>query len=189
MNRIPALLLIALLGPGPLWAAKSNFELDPEPVRPNNLEEGTKWKEGQVALPAWPADADLLPLIPEHLETPFRFYIDARNLKIDRDGGVVRYTLVAEAPSGVRNLSYEGIRCTLRGAYKVYGYGSGGRFERAPASDWQPLPTKGSEAYREDLWRNRFCVPRETRARRPDEIQRALRDRAVHREGTGFQAD
>ena len=101
----------------------------------------------------------------------------------------MRFTLVVEAPSGARNISFEGIRCSLRGAYRIYAYGDQGRFSPAEPSDWMPLPETGTEAYRKDLWRNRLCVPRETRPRTLKEIQRALRDQGTSEQTTGFQAD
>jgi hypothetical protein len=190
MSRpLPALVALTLFVAAPVIARESAFQTDPEPVRPTNIQEGTEWKEGTVALPAWPADSDLTEWTPDNLESPFRFFIDTRHISVDKAGAVVRYILVAQAPSGTRNVSFEGIRCTLKGAYRVYAYGSGGHFVRSPPTDWQPLPTQGSEAYRLDLFRNRFCVPKDIKPRRPDQIDRALHDRSSNREVTGFQTD
>ncbi len=179
--------------PWVVWGANVGrddaFVPDPESVRPRSIEEGEAWKEGAVGLPPWPSDGDLLEFEPDGPPLPFRFYIDTRHLSTDPKGGVVRYVVVAESKSGIRNVSYEGIRCTLKGGYRVYAYGSGGRFVEAPETDWLPIPTQGSEAYREDLWRNRFCVPRETRMRPLKEMIRSLKGHGVPREHTGFQAD
>jgi hypothetical protein len=120
---------------------------------------------------------------------PFRFYIDGRTLSVDTRDGVVRYTLVAESTSGARNVSFEGIRCTLKGAYRIYGYGTGDGFSPIGPSDWATIPAHGTEAFRRDLWRHNFCVPRETRPRTKQEILRALGGSGGSRSSTGFQAD
>ena len=184
-----ALLLVPYLAWGGDVGRHDAFVPDPEPVRPSSIEEGEAWKEGAVALPPWPSDGDLVEFEPDGPPSPFHFYIDTRHLDTDTRGAVVRYVVVAESKTGTRNVSYEGIRCTLRGGYKVYAYGAGGRFADAPETDWLPIPTEGSEAYREDLWRNRFCVPRETRVKPTREIIRSLKGRGVPRESIGFQAD
>ncbi len=184
-----ALLLIPSLTWGGNVGRDDAFVPDPESVSPRSIEEGEAWKEGAVTLPPWPNDGDLVEFEPDGPPSPFRFYIDTRHLDTDTKGAVVRYVVVAESSSGTRNVSYEGIRCTLRGAYKVYAYGAGGRFADAPETDWLPIPKEGSEAYREDLWRTRFCVPRETRVRPTREIVRALKGRGVPHVNTGFQAD
>jgi hypothetical protein len=190
-RRLTAALAGLVLLSGLAQGARNNFQLDAEPPGRPEAKEGEKWAEGQVPLPPWPADGDLVEirLDTEFQDIPFRFFVDARNIHIDRAGDVVRYTVVAESPSGTRNLTYEGIRCTMKGAYKVYAYGSGKSFVPAPRSDWLPIPNIGSEAYRADLYRNRFCVSREPHPRKIDEILRALHDRAPNRDGTGFQAD
>ena len=184
---LPLLLALLLWGP-PAPAADNNFALDPEPVRPRGLADGpVPTIEATVPLPPWPRDADLIAFVPDGPQTPLRYAIDGKNLKLgDARGTEVHYTLVIESASGTRNLSFEGIRCTLRGAYKTFAYGSDGRFTRAPAGEWQPLD-RDSGAYREDL-RLRFCVPREMHARPVKDLLRALRGRIAATEGTGFQA-
>ena len=165
------------------------FVPDPEPVRPRDIEEAPPWQEGRVDLPPWPKQEDLVEFRPDLPASPFRFYLDGRNLSRDAKDGVVRYTLVAESPNGARNVSSEGIRCTLKGAYRVYAYGTGNRFSPMGPSDWLPIPESGVEAFRYDLFRNRFCVPRETRPRTLKEIQGALHNRGIPQQTTGFQAD
>ena len=186
-TRLP--LLLALLLWGPPAPAENNFLQDLAPVRPRGLSDGEPVPtiEATVPLPPWPRDADLIAFVPDGPQTPLRFAIDGKNLKLgDARGTEVHYTLVIESASGTRNLSFEAIRCTLRGAYKTIAYGSDGRFTRAPAAEWQPLD-RDSGAYREDL-RQRFCVPREMRARPVKDLLRALRGRIAATEGTGFQA-
>lgn len=183
------LLLAPTLTLGASVGRDDAFVPDPEPGGPKNIPEAEEWKEGRVDLPPWPKEADLVEIHPEMVAGPFRFFLDERSLRVDPQDAVVRYTLVVESAGGARNVSFEGIRCTLRGAYRVYAYGTGDRFSPIGPSDWLPLPLKGTEAYREDLRRNRFCVPRETRPRTLTEIKRALRDQGTSQQTTGFQAD
>jgi hypothetical protein len=182
-------LLLPNLAFGDRGGRDDSFVPDPEPVRPRDIQEAEEWKEGRVDLPPWPKEEDLVEFRPDLPEGLFRFYLDGRNLSRDAKDRVVRYTLVAQSASGARNVSFEGIRCTLRGAYRVYAYGTGSRFSPIGPSDWLPIPETGSEAFRHDLWRNRFCVPRETRPRTLKEIQDALRNRGTSQQTTGFQAD
>lgn len=191
--RSPLCVALLVLLPGLAFGDRGGrddaFVPDPEPVRPRDIREAEEWKEGRVDLPPWPKDADLIEFRPDLPESPFRFYLDGRNLSRDAKDAVVRYTLVAESASGARNVSFEGVRCTLKGGYRVYAYGTGGRFSPIGSSDWLPIPETGSEAFRHDLWRNRFCVPRETRPRTLKEIQGALRNQGTAQQTTGFQAD
>jgi len=188
-RRSACLILAPLLCGAAPAGAENNFKLDPEPIRPSNIQEGAERQEAAVILPPWPRDQDLLAFIPEGPQSPFKFFIDGKNLRIDEPIAAVRYTLVIESPSGGRNVSYEGIRCTLKGLWKTYAYGSDGAFAKAPAAEWQPLSTGPSDAYRDDLRRHYLCVPRETRTRPLKDILRALQGRGRTSEITGFQAN
>ena len=152
------------------------FQPDAEPPVPSSVGERSEaeWSEGRVTLPPWPQDGDLQAFTPEGTSGGFRLYIDSRNLSIDPSGDLVRYTLVAESATGSRNVSFEGIRCTIKGAHRVYAYGASGRFSRVESGDWVPLAALPSNDYRNDLWLHRFCVYRETRAMPKRDILRAL---------------
>jgi hypothetical protein len=189
LSRHPALpALLPLL----LWAiqcgAANNFVLDPEHA-PSSIQEGAPRQEGSVTLPPWPRDADLIAFVPDGAQPGFKYFIDGKHLSIDAPFSAVRYTLVIESPSGARNLSYEGIRCTLKGAYRVYAYGTDGRFVTVAGGDWLPIQRDAINAYREDLRANRFCVPRETRPRPLNDMVRALHGHGSPRDNTGFQAN
>lgn len=189
-NARPSLLSLSLLLA--LGAARADpqghFAPDPEPPVPSSVESGTPWQEIEVGLPPWPKDGDLIEMELDGPPTTFRYFIDGANLRIGADG-VVRYTLVAQAPSGTRNLSVEGLRCTPRGAYRVYAYGVGGRFDALAGSDWRPIGDQASEGFREALWRFHLCVPRAFEPRPLKDMIRSLGGRIPERQNMGFQAD
>ena len=129
------------------------FIEDSEPAAPQ-VQEGAKWKEGKVALPPYPSETDLMPL---HLDAPqgYRYYVDRAHLRVDPDQ-VVRYTLVIEPRPGVRNLSFEGIRCDVP-AYKRYGYGDAqGHIRPMPPGEWTRL-WMGASGYQRQFHDRYFC--------------------------------
>ena len=65
--------------------------------------------EEDVAPPAYPQPANLIEVRLPAAEG-FRFFIDRTTLAVAKDG-VVRYVLVARSSEGVRNVTYEGLRC------------------------------------------------------------------------------
>ena len=170
-------------------AGKKDLVFDTEPVGPHSSGDPEKWKEGRVTLPPWPKDADLIEVEPEHVSDSFRYFIDGAHLNVDNRDEIVRYTLVVEDAKGHRNVSFEGIRCTLHGHYRTYAYGVDGRFNRTGGSDWQVVPVRGSMAYLEDLFTNRFCVPRGLRPRTKKDILRALNDRGSADNSAFFLSD
>ena len=185
-----ALILAPSLGLGARGGRDDAFVPDPEPPTPRTIDTAPEeWSEGRVDTPPWPKGEDLIEFRPDMPGSPFRYFIDAKNLSLDHKDGIVRYTLVAESSTGARNVSFEGIRCTLKGAYRVYAYGTGGHFSPIGPSDWLPIPHSGTESFRDDLWRNRFCVARETRPRSKKEILAALRSQGRSQYSTGFRAD
>lgn len=146
------------------------FIEDTEPAAPN-VEEGAKWRETKVTLPPYPADADLISL---RLDDPrgYRYLLDKTHLRVDPDQ-VVRYTLVIEPRPGVRNLSFEGIRCDIP-AYKLYGYGDGqGHIRPMPAGEWTGL-VMGSSGYQRQLHDLYFCRNAEYRPYSREEILHRL---------------
>jgi hypothetical protein len=69
--------------------------------------------------------------------------------------GVVRYTLVARSPSGVSNVSFEGIRCSTN-SYRVYALGNDGAWS-AKESDWRPIEPRSVQRWHLELRSNYFC--------------------------------
>jgi hypothetical protein len=152
----------------------SPFIFEQEPLTSSRVQEGKPWKEESVNLPPWPADSDLIEFKLDGEPSPFRYFIDSKHLAIGSDG-VVRYTLVVESSSGARNLSFEGVRCTARGEYKIYAYGAAGKFTRVHES-WKPVSDYGDDYDRchRDLSRFLFCVPRKFAPRPKKDMIRAL---------------
>ncbi len=174
----------------PTTSADSAFVPDAEPPSPSSITPGKAWQEADTALPPWPKDADLVEFVPDGPDSALRYYIDTRNLQVGADGAV-RFTLVAEGQSGARNLSVEGIRCTPKGAYKTYAYGSSssGRFDPIPGTDWRTIGDNGTERWRFDLWRFHFCIPQGFKPRPKTDMIRSLKGPISPRQNMGFQSD
>jgi len=173
--------------------AQRGFELDAGPPLPRSMREHDpgQWEETEaVQLPPWPRAEDLVTVPVDGDDGRFTYRIDARSLRTSPDG-VVRYTLVAEAAGGARNVSYEGLRCTPHGTYKIYAYGADqGFIATAIADDWLPIERLGADRLRYDLWRHYLCVPRLFQPRPRDEQLRLLRSGRVPRvENRGFLSD
>ncbi len=114
------------------------------------------WVEAIIQFPAFPREEDLKPVQMDTPGIPYRFFIDAATLEIHADG-VVRYSLVMEAPSGVRNVAFEGYRCT-NNTYKIYGHGTRDRSFRKPKkSDWRQTNYGRMDATRRQLGRRYLC--------------------------------
>ena len=128
------------------------------------------WKELDLKLPAYPGDKGLIELQVQGTNR-FRFYIDPESLAVGPDG-VVRYTLVARSPSGVANVSYEGIRCYTR-EYKTFAFGNDGRWS-ARDSEWRRIESKSTNSWHYELRVNYFC-PDTRPIRTPAEGVNALR--------------
>ena len=123
---------------------KSDWELEQERLN---------WKEGEAKLPAYPRAEDLIEFFVSGASS-FRFFIDPASLSPGRDG-VVRYTLVARSPSGVANVSHEGIRCSTN-SYKVYALGNEGRWS-ARESDWRAIEPRSVQRWHLELRSRYFC--------------------------------
>ncbi|MGB5734835.1 MAG: CNP1-like family protein [Thiohalocapsa sp.] len=167
--------------------AETPFVNDPEMDAPSSVRDGRKWQEQAVRLPAWPQDADLVEIKIDGPADEFRHAIDTRSLATGSDD-VVRYTLVTESTSGARNISYEGLRCTPKGKYKTYAYGSGARFSpTSNAEQWIEIDERGRDRFRFELWRHYLCVPRLFKPRdRKDQVRMLKSGRVPQTDNAGF---
>jgi CNP1-like family len=124
---------------------KSNWELE---------QERRDGKGSEIRLPAYPKADGLVEFFVSGAAS-FRFFIDPASLSVESDG-VVRYTLVARSPSGVANISYEGIRCEKGADYRVFALGSDGRWS-VRDSEWRPIEPRAIQRWHNELYRRYFC--------------------------------
>lgn len=95
------------------------------------------WREIETRLPAKPLAENLEPL-EVSAATVYQFHIDRASISVGSDG-VVRYTLIGTSPSGVKNISYEGIRCDTA-EKKLYAFGRpDGTWSRSKRNQWDRI--------------------------------------------------
>ena len=71
----------------------------------------------------------------------------------------MRYTVVVEAPSGAKNISFEGMRCDT-GERRIYAYGHpDGTWSQAKNTSWQEINFISSFSYQKVLYEEFFCPP------------------------------
>jgi hypothetical protein len=168
-----ALLLAACGGREPI---KSDWERQNE----DKLSRDQAETEVVTQVPAFPQKANLLEFQVDGAGD-FGFFVDKASLSVSSDG-VVRYVLVARSPSGVENVSYEGLRCASV-EFRRYALGRPDATWRASPGQWQPLTRRWHQV----LHREFFCpqnVPLPTAA----EGVRALELGGLPYSG-GFSAD
>ena len=146
-SLLPALAAIAVQAAAQATVHKSDWEQE---------QERREWKEGEVKLPAYPKAEALVEFFVSGA-TSFRFFIDPASLSLGADD-VVRYTLIARSPSGVSNISYEGIRCTT-GSYNVFALGNDGRWAKR-VSEWREIEVKSVQRWHNELRSRYFCPNR-----------------------------
>ena len=124
------------------------------PENIGGVPEEKQFKEDALNLPGFPDDAALIEIRPRG-RSKNRFYIDRNAVSLGADW-VVRYTAVIKSPSGVANVSYEGMRCKTS-EYKVYAYGTrDGTWANAREPKWQDVD--GTTAnFRYSLWVDYLC--------------------------------
>ena len=120
-------------------------------------EEARNFGEAEVTMPALPG-RDLLEF-KVSAGTSFRFFIDPKSVSITPEG-VVRYTLVARSPSGVENISYEGMRCGETGMVRIYGFASDGRWSPNPSAEWKEIVPRTVQRWHSELRSRYFCPNR-----------------------------
>jgi hypothetical protein len=169
------LLACLLAGSAFSAAAQNTNELNVKggSSRYDEEQEKLNWKEAEARLPPYPKDADLIEFQVSS-GTTFRFFVDAASLSV-ADDGVVRYTLVARSPSGVANVSFEGIRCAAK-SYKVFARGTGGNWSRRE-SEWQVIQERTVQRWHNVLYWEFLCPrhrPIETAAEGVNALRRGI---------------
>jgi len=130
------------------------------------------WKEQALALPPYPEKDRLLELEIDTGANPFRYYLDPVSLSVG-DDHVVRFTSVIVSPSGVWNVTYEGLHCG-EDSYQRFAYGVDREWHTLSGSSWQRIIGGGTQRYRKVLYEKYMCPPAE-RYRDAGQILRLLR--------------
>lgn len=128
--------------------AQSRFEEDFDDAQ-------KPWQEVAIQLPAAPKLENLLPFYVGPAATQ-EFEIDLSSVKLGEDG-VVRYVLVATSPSGVKNISFEGIRCATN-ERKLYAFGRpDGSWSRSRRDRWEQINSNTPNRQHAALAYDYFC--------------------------------
>jgi len=140
--------LVLYCGGGVLGAQRGM----PEDI--GGVPEEKAFKEDALTLPPYPEDAALIEFRPRGFSKN-RFYVDRDSVSLGSDW-VVRYTVVIKSPSGVANVSYEGLRCKTS-EYKVYAYGTrNGTWTSPRERQWKNVGNT-SASFRYSLWVDYLC--------------------------------
>lgn len=143
MSRLYALLLCGLCA---LPAFAAGTEDEGEPAR---------WEEAELVLPAFPKESALQSFYVS-AATDNKFFVDPASISVGGDG-VVRYTLVVLTPGGVRNVSFEGMRCETR-ERRIYALGRpDGSWSPARGKQWERVREGGSNRQHAALFQEYFC--------------------------------
>ena len=112
-------------------------------------------REIDAVLPPAPATADLLPFDLRN-STDLKAAVDRRSLAVGTDG-VVRYVLVLTSARGVRNVSFEGIRCDPA-EWKMYAIGrEDNTWSAVRDPEWRAAEQKAWNAIRFTLAKDYLC--------------------------------
>ncbi|MBI3284080.1 MAG: CNP1-like family protein [Burkholderiales bacterium] len=112
-----------------------------------------EWQEVALQLPEAPEPGHLLPFYDSGSQA---FALDSKSLSVAADG-TVRYTLVATSRSGVKNVSYEALRCQSY-ERKLYAFGrSDGGWSRSRRALWEPISARDANRQHSVLYSDYFC--------------------------------
>lgn len=117
--------------------------------------ESKQWQEIEVQLPAAPKQETLLPFYVS-AATDNRFFVDGATLSVGSDG-VVRYVLLVLTPQGVRNVTFEGMRCQTR-ERRIYASGRlDGSWSKARKNEWVRIQDAYANRHHAALFLEYFC--------------------------------
>ena len=157
-------LLLGLWLPLTAYAAWGEFDIDFDNDKP--------WQELQAQLPAYPKVEESMKFFVS-AASDNDFFIDPKSISVGEDN-VVRYSLIVRSPSGVLNVSFEGIRCSTH-EKKIYAYGrASGEWSRNKYARWLPIKYEDRNRQHHMLYDDFFC-PREIIVKDPAEAIYALR--------------
>ena len=133
---------------------------------------GKKWKERPAYIPPYPLNKNLL-RIPLQERDTVKAYVDKTTLDRGKDW-VIRYTLVIESNTGVRNVFFEGLRCATY-EYKTYAIGVTKKvLTPIKNPEWRRIPTRARNAIRDTLYNDFFC-DKNLRANDPKSIIQSIK--------------
>ncbi len=113
------------------------------------------WQEVEVRLPAAPKMENLIPIYVS-AATSNQFFVDAASLSVGADG-VVRYVLEIRSAAGVRNVSFEGMRCETR-ERRIYASGrQDGSWSKARHNEWVRIQDAYANRHHAVLFLEYFC--------------------------------
>ena len=116
------------------------------------------WEEQKTQLPPYPVTENLVRIYVS-AATSFEFLVDAASVSVDKDE-VIRYTLIARSPSGVLNVSFEGMRCNTR-ERKLYAFGRADKtWMQARNAAWVRIRDIGVNRQHAALADDFFCPER-----------------------------
>lgn len=145
-KRLIAWLMTVGLLALPVGQALADFEEDYE---------AKKWEEIEVQLPAPPRQENLVPFYVS-AAADNRFFVDLISISVGSDG-VVRYTLVVVSPSGVRNVSFEGMRCDTW-ERRLYAFGrADGAWSKSRNNRWERVREATNNRHHAALFQGYFC--------------------------------
>jgi len=115
----------------------------------------TPWQELEAAPPEYPRPENYVEFYVS-AATPNKFFIDAKSLSVGTDS-VVRYVVAIKTPSGVSNVSFEGLHCDTY-ERRVYALGRSDKtWSLARAKAWTPIPSASPNGYQPALSKEYFC--------------------------------
>lgn len=125
-------------------------------ARPDEEEELPQaWQENDVVFPGAPKAENFLSFYVSPTADN-RFFIDSASIGVGSDG-VVRYTLIVDTPGGVRNVTYEGIRCASK-EKRLYASGRpDGSWSRARSARWDRITDATTNRQHAALYVEYFC--------------------------------
>ena len=129
-----------------------------------------EWQEQGGELPPWPELNRLIELDIDTGARGYRLYIDPQSLAVGEDH-VARFTSVMISPTGVWNVSYEGLHCGKQ-EHRRFAYGANEIWHELPNSSWSRLTKDGVNRYRWILYHHYMCNPTESRKDAADILRR-----------------
>ena len=97
-----------------------------------------EWVETEAPPPPT-FDASKLVMFDVSVNSALVYGVDPSTIRISNSDGLVRYVVVAESKSGVRNVLYEALRCST-GEYKTYArYSSDGQWSATTDPKWKSM--------------------------------------------------